>query len=243
MSAEENIKRIMELQKTLEPTQSNYLNQYLHNAPRWVLEAMQVVYKDKDAVFIDENATADNVYILAQGVVRAIDYRIQGVAYDYIWFYPIKVFGAMEVFFNIPQYMTTLMTETPCTMLIISKANYERWIWEDKNALRMEMESIGSYLLDQNRKDRVFLFLQGLDRILYVFAKNYEQKTRENRFIIDMNRQKLAEISGLSVKTVNRAIKKMEEDELIGRDGRKIVITVEQYSKIKSYLDTIIEHY
>ena len=243
MLAEDNINRIMELQKSLGPEQYNYLNQYLNNAPRWVLETMQIVQKDKNTVIIEENTPADYVYIMVQGVVRAIDYRIQGVAYDYMWFYPVKVFGAMEMFFNISKYMTTLMTVTPCTMLVISKSNYERWIWEDKNALRMEMESIGSYLLEQNRKDRIFLFLQGMDRILYMFMKNYEQRRDEDKLVLDMSRQELAEISGLSVKTVNRSIKKMEEDGFIGRKGRKIVITSNQYDKMESYFNSIVESY
>ena len=241
MSPEQNLNKIMDLQKKLDPSQQKYLNQYLNNAPRWVLETIQVVHKDKNTVFIEENGAADYVYILAEGVVRAIDYRIQGVAYDYIWFHAIKVFGAMEIFFNISQYRTTLMTVTPCTMLVISKSNYERWIWEDKNALRMEMESIGSYLLDQNRKDRVFLFLQGMDRILYIFVKNYEEGITKERCILNISRQELGERSGLSIKTVNRSIKKMEEDGLISRNGRKIVITEGQYHRMKSYLDTIVE--
>lgn len=241
MSAEDNLNRIMDLQKTLDASQQKYLNQYLNNAPRWVLETMKVVHKNKNTIFIEENGPADYVYILADGVVRAIDYRIQGVAYDYIWFHAVKVFGAMEVFFNISEYRTTLMTVTPCTMLVISKANYERWIWEDKNALRMEMESIGNYLLDQNRKDRVFLFLQGMDRILYIFVKNYEEGIRKDRCILNISRQELGERSGLSIKTVNRSIKKMEEDGFITRDGRKIVINEQQYHKMKTYLDSMVE--
>ena len=241
MSAEENISRVMELQKSLPSEQRKYLNDYLSNAPRWVLESMQVVYKRKHTVFIEENTPADYVYILAEGVVRAIDYRIQGVAYDYMWFYSIKVFGAMEDFFNIPSYMTTLSTVTDCTMLVISKANYERWIWNDKNAMHMEVESMGKYLLEQNRKDRVFLFLQGMDRIIYMFVKNYEQRNKNSTFILEMSRQELAERSGFSIKTVNRSVKRMEEDDFIGRDGRKIVISKEQYIKMKTYLEPIVD--
>ncbi len=240
MTAEENINRIMELQKSLNSSQYKYLNQYLNNAPRWVLEVMQVVHKDKNTVFIEENAAADNVYILTKGVVRAIDYRIQGVAYDYMWFHSVKVFGAMEMLFNLATYMTTLKTVTPCTMLVISRSNYERWIWEDKNALRMEMESIGSYMLEQNRKDRIFLFLQGMDRILFIFIKNYEQNNIEGDFILHMRRQELAEISGLSVKTVNRSIKKMEENGFIKRDGHKVIISAEQFNLMKDYIDSIV---
>ena len=107
MSLEENISRIMELQNNLPREQSEALNKLLSNAPRWVLESTQIVKKEKNTIFVEENTPADTVYILVDGTVRAIDYRIRGVVYDYMWFHAIKVFGSMEIFFEIPLYMTT----------------------------------------------------------------------------------------------------------------------------------------
>jgi len=241
MSEHENIHRIFELQKSLKSEHQAYLNRYLSNAPRWVLESIQVVTKDKQTVFIEENFPAENVYILTEGTVRAIDYRIQGVAYDYMWFHPINVFGAMEIFFNMPKYMTTLMTVTPCTFLVLSSSHYEKWIWGDKNALQMETISMGNYLLEQNRKGRVFLFLQGMDRIIYMFVEYYEQRSTEEKVTLDMSRQELAERSGLSMKTVNRAVKKIEECNYVSRVGRKIIISKAQYRKMKEYLEPIVD--
>ena len=194
-------------------------------------------------MFIEENTPVDFVYILLKGTVRAVDYRIKGVAYDYMWFQPGKTFGAMEVFYKIPLYMTTIMTVTDCTMLVMSKKNYERWIWDDKNALQMEIISTGNMLLDQNRTGRIFLFLQGMDRIIYFFVRNYNQQKQDNMAIFDISRQEIAERSGFSVKTVNRAVKKMEEEGYITKKGHKIIISEEQYLKMKSYLAPIVEEY
>ena len=241
MAKEDNINKILELQKELKEEHREYISKYLSNAPYWVLESMQVIHKPKRTVFIEENEPADNVYFLLDGMVRAIDYRIQGVAYDYMWFDPVNVFGAMEIFFHMPLYMTTLMTLTPCTMLVISKANYEKWIWDDKNALRMEINTMGNYLLEQNRIGRVYLFLQGIDRIMYLLVKNYEQEAQNDELIFDVTRQELAERSGFSIKTVNRAIKKIQEDKYISRMGRKILINREQYEQMKKYLDDIVK--
>ena len=112
---------------------SEYLNNYLSNAPYWLIESLCVVKKPKDKLIVEENAKADTIYILVDGTVRAVDYRIKGVAYDYMWFYAVEVFGSMELFFNIPKYMTTLKTVTDCTFLVLSREQYRRWIWDDKN--------------------------------------------------------------------------------------------------------------
>lgn len=220
---------------------SEYLNNYLSNAPYWLIESLCVVKKPKDKLIVEENAKADTIYILVDGTVRAVDYRIKGVAYDYMWFYAVEVFGSMELFFNIPKYMTTLKTVTDCTFLVLSREQYRRWIWDDKNALQLEVGSMGKYLLEQNRVGRVFLFLQGMDRILYMFVLEYESHKNRKSMVINASRQEIAERSGLSIKTVNRAVKKMEENGFIQRNGRKILISSEQYFKIKSYLDSIVD--
>ena len=193
---------------------SEYLNNYLSNAPYWLIESLCVVKKPKDKLIVEENAKADTIYILVDGTVRAVDYRIKGVAYDYMWFYAVEVFGSMELFFNIPKYMTTLKTVTDCTFLVLSREQYRRWIWDDKNALQLEVGSMGKYLLEQNRAGRVFLFLQGMDRILYMFVLEYESHKNRKSMVINASRQEIAERSGLSIKTVNRAVKKMEENKV-----------------------------
>ena len=243
MSVNGNITKLVGVQKELSPEMAEYIGKNLSNAPYWVLDSAQIVSKKKDTMFIEENTPVDFVYILLKGTVRAVDYRIKGVAYDYMWFQPGKNFGAMEIFYKIPLYMTTIMTVTDCTMLVMSKKNYERWIWDDKNALQMEIISTGNMLLDQNRTGRIFLFLQGMDRIIYFFVRNYNQQKQDNMAIFDISRQEIAERSGFSVKTVNRAVKKMEEEGYITKKGHKIIISEEQYLKMKSYLAPIVEEY
>ena len=176
-----------------------------------------------------------------EGSIRAVDYRVKGFAFDFMRLDGVNIFGSMECFFKISDYMTTLATTTPCTFLIISRKNYEKWIWDDKNALQMDIASMGAYLLEQTRVNRLFLFLQGTDRIIYMFAKSYEKSKSCGDYNLDMSRQELAERSGFSIKTVNRSVKKMEEDGFISRKGHKIIISKKQYQMMKEYLDDILD--
>ncbi|MGB8451940.1 MAG: Crp/Fnr family transcriptional regulator [Anaerocolumna sp.] len=241
MAGEDNINKIVTLQNSLTGEKKDYLNRYLDNSPLWFLESMQIVRKEKNSIFIEENAEVDNVYILIDGVVRAIDYRICGIVYDYMWFYSVKVFGAMEILLKMEKYKTTLRTVTECTMIVISKSKFEKWMLNDIHALHIEIESMGSYLLEQARKERVFLFLQGIDRIIYLFTQIYEQASEKNRCVLSLTRVELSERSGLSVKTINRSIKKMEENGYISRSGNKIIITSKHYLVMKEYLAPIVD--
>lgn len=238
---EGNVNKIVALQNSLPEEKRNYLTRYLSNSPLWFFESMQIIRKEKNSVFIEENMEVDNVYILVDGVVKAIDYRICGIVYDYTRFYSIKVFGAMEILLNMKKYRTTLQTVTECTLIVISKSTFEKWMLNDINALHMEIESIGTYLLEQSRKERVLLFLQGIDRIIYLFSQIYEQGGPKTQCVLNLTRLELSERSGLSVKTINRSVKKMEEDGYITRSGNKIVISNKQYLLMKEYLAPIVD--
>lgn len=241
MSGEDNLKKIVELQNSLTGEKQEYLNRYLQNSPLWFLESMHVVHKEKDSIFITENAEVDYVYILVDGIVKAIDYRICGIVYDYMWFYAVEVFGTMEILLNMKRYKTTLKTVTDCTMIVISKSKFKKWMLNDIQALHMEIETIGGNLLEQARKERVFLFLQGMDRIIYLFTQIFEKASEKNRCVLNLTRVELSERSGLSVKTINRSIKKMTEEGFISRDGNKIIITHKQYLTMKKYLAPIVD--
>ena len=73
-----------------------YLEKFLKNAPMWLLEEFHEVNISKDTEFVSENDPANTVYILLTGVVKATDIRVFPVVYDFIRFYPIEIFGAME---------------------------------------------------------------------------------------------------------------------------------------------------
>ncbi|WP_069999003.1 Crp/Fnr family transcriptional regulator [Cellulosilyticum sp. I15G10I2] len=239
--AESNIDKVVALKNHLRGKEKDYLNKYLANAPMWLLDSFQVVHMKKNNVFIKENREVDMVYILVEGIVKAIDYRIFGIAYDYMWFYPVKVFGSMEILLELEKYMTTLITVTPCKMLVVSKSKFEEWMRKDINTLLLETKTLGTYLLEQARKERVFLFVQGIDRVILLFMQLYEQMSENKRCVIKLTRQDIADCSGLSIKTINRSVKKMEEDGYIGRDGNRIIILEDQYLKMKHYISPIVE--
>lgn len=241
MAGEDNINKLVTLQNSLTGEKKDYINKYLDNSPLWFLESMQIVRKEKNSIFIEENEEVDNVYILVDGIVKAMDYRICGIVYDYMWFYAVKVFGAMEILLKMEKYKTTLKTVTDCTMVVISKNKFEKWMLNDINALQMEIQSMGSYLLEQARKERAFLFLQGIDRIIYLFTQIYEQHNEGKECLLRLTRVELSERSGLSVKTINRSIKKMVENGYINKIGNKIIISDKQYNKMKQYLAPILE--
>ena len=235
------VESILKVTEVLEAEKRDYLNRLFSNAPLWLIQSMNIRKYDKDKVFIFEDEPVDFVYILYDGIVRAVDHRIFGMEYDYIRFQGIKIFGSMEILLDIDAYRTTLSTVTPCSLFVMKKEDFRRWIEKDINALLMETKSMGTYMLEQSRKERIFLFLNGMDRLMIIFMEYYDNhQDSSGKAVLKLTRQELSDVSGMSVKTINRSVKKMEEEQFIGRDGNKIIVTKKQYNEMKDYINLMI---
>lgn len=210
-----------------------YLEQFLKNAPMWLLEEFQEVLLSKDTEFITENNSANTVYILLTGIVKATDLRVFPVVYDFIRFYPVEIFGAMEFLLGEETYKTTLITVTNCRFLKLSKDQFAKWVLNDINALKMFTASMTKYLLEQCRKERLFMFLQGEERVLLFLHDFYEKNHSDDHVIIDMTRNDLAKGTALSVRTVNRTVKELIQEGFLVKKGQKLILTFEKYKEIK----------
>ena len=75
---------------------------------------------------------------------------------------------------------------------------------------------------------------------MYLLIRKYEKYGNDGVYHIKVNQQNLANETGLVVKTVSRAIKKMEEEGMITRSQRFILINHDQYLRMKEYVDRLI---
>ena len=186
--------------KYLTKESHKYLEKFLKNAPRWLLEEFHEINMPKDIEFVTENDSANTVYILLTGIVKATDLRVFPVAYDFTRFYPVEIFG------------------------------------NDINAMKMFTESMARYLLDQCRKERLYLFLPGEERVLLFLSDFYEKNNMEAETVINMSRNDLAKGTALSVRTVNRTIKELIREGFLVKKGRKLILPFEKYKEIRTRL-------
>ena len=128
--------------------QSGCFRSYFQDAPETLLSTINVEKRNADRLLMEEHESADKVYILLSGTVRAIDYRVKGSAYEHARFAGMTILGAVECVFGVEKYMTTVVTVTPCTYLTMPRQLFENWIWQDLRRMRREMKRLSAYLLD-----------------------------------------------------------------------------------------------
>lgn len=220
--------------------QKKQFEDYFETAPNWVLDDCQVAELGKNDVLLRENTAVDTVYFVGKGAFKGIDFRVYGVEYDFMFINGVYALGAMEIILGLSFYQTTLVAVVPSVVVKIPRVTFEKWLTNDAKILRHEVKAFGNSLLEEVRNARLNLFLNGSDRLAMIFAKMYESEEKNGILKIPYTRQELSEISGLCVKTVNRAVKKFWDGGQIGRSGSKITINKEQYQSFKEMLKDIL---
>lgn len=214
--------------------------EYFRTAPIWLIDSFRIEKVKKGTVFTREGEPADTVFFIAGGTIAATDYRMYGMPYDYRRYNRVYAFGAMEILINEDKYMTTLRVASDCTIAMLPRAKYEKWLFSDINALRYETMRMGTDLLNESRDNRLFLFVQGPERLALLFVKRYEQYGKKGVLSIRRSRQNLADETGLCIKTISRGVKRFLEEGLITKEGNQIIIDKTQYEGLKKLVSSKI---
>lgn len=225
--------------KEIDSKRREQFYRYFKNAPQWLLECISVEKIEKGRIFIREGNPVDAIYFIGDGMIKATDYRVYGIQFDFILFTDVYAFGGMEVIMELDKYKTSMQTVTDCIVLKIPKSKFSQWMKTDIEALRYESKLMGEYLLEQARSVRTFLFLQGADRLMMLFMNRYKKFSVNGILKVQNDRQELSDYTGLSVKTITRSVKKLEEEGLVKKMGNQILIDRIQYSCMKEKMSEI----
>ena len=209
---------------------------YFRSAPLWLMEMFQVEELKSGDVFIREGDPADTIFFVGRGTIEATDYRVLGTLYDYMRFDKVYAFGGMEFIMELDSYMTTLRAVTDCTLVKLPRPQFEKWMYADMQALRYEAKLVCEYLNKEARHNRVLLFLEGADRLALLLVGRYEQYSTDGVLLLRESHQRLANESGLCVKSVNRGIQKFLDEGLISKEGTRIIVDRAQHQALRDFL-------
>lgn len=224
----------------LPPDKKEQVFAHFKTAPTWLLEHIHIVELPENTVFIREGQPATDIFVVASGTIKAIEYRVLGVQYDFIQFTKVYSMGGMEALMDLDNYRTTLKTIDPCIAIRIPRASFEKWVNSDVDAMKYEAKLMGEYLLEQGRLAREYMFLPGPERLAKLFVRKFEKYAKNGVLTIRENRQSLANETGFGIKTINRAVKSLADGGYITKKDRSIVITLEQYESLKRLIGMII---
>lgn len=230
----------MDVFNELPPKKREYMNLLFQNCSEEVKYYMTLMEVEADTTLIKAGERCNNIYIILSGKVTGIDWPINERAYSFKDFGPGDFFGEIECFADLLYYRISVVTVTKCRVLMIPAVFYMEWIHNDVEALYSRTKINIRRLITQTTDARRYLFLEAKERLVLYLVRKYEQRSLNSK-IVDMNlnqtRIQLAEEIGFSTKTLSRNIKILEEKGFIQVNKGKILITEDEYRRMKLYID------
>ena len=156
----------------------------------------------------------------------------------------IDFIGEVTILAEKPLTSVSIETLTECVVLMISREDFEMWIAQDIHFLRLVAGKVALklYRSSYNRGARLFYPPQFilLDYVLkYAAAQGIEEK---KQITVKKTRQDLYEECGVTVKTLNRTIKRLEEDGLVTMSHGKMTMSLEQYRLARKTVHHYVEY-
>lgn len=217
----------------IHPDKREEFSLYFKTAPDWLLDAVTVEEVKKGTTVFHEGERIDTIYFIGKGLAKVTDNNIHGMSYNHRLFTKMYAYGAMEVLMEVEEHCHTLQTLTDCLLVKVPENKFERWIHTDITALKQVSKLMGEYLFSQACSSRDFLFLQGANRLAWLFVDWHEKYAQNGILRISSVRQDLSDFTGICVRTVNRCLRKFINEGYISRKGSDIEINQKQYLLLK----------
>lgn len=183
----------------------------------------------------------DSFGIIVRGEHRVINEFENGNIYMIEKNEPIDFIGEVTILAGMEKTSVTIETLTETTVIYFSRKDFERWISEDIHFLRLVSQKVAYklYRSSYNRGARLF-YPPHFILLDYILKQVSAMEIERRKFVVlKKTRQELYEECGITVKTINRTIKKLKEDRVISLQKGKISMDLEQYHLAQK----VIHHY
>ena len=209
------------------------LETYIRYMPDELRDRCTIRTYPPGTIIHQKDAELDYFGIVCEGYHRVINEFENGNVFMIERNDPIDFVGEVAILAGKSRTSVTLETTTECTVLYFTRKDFEDWIAKDIHFLRLVSQKVAYklYRSSYNRGNRLFYPPQHL---LLAYILQYIEESHSS--IVKCTREEIHEETGISVKTLNRTIRKLKEEGLVGITKGKISMTEEQQQKAREYL-------
>lgn len=220
----------------------NYFEHFFQLKSHNFLNTSKIITIKPNERFVSTGEDLDNIWICISGTVKVMEEFESGETYIFTQFSAPEIFGEMEALAGIPKYRASLVTVTKSVFIVGSAKEYTQWLKEDVDILYERTQYLLKRVMDEGRSNRAYLLLSGIERIKLYIIDRCSHCQGEEVCVIQNTRQQIADETGYSVKTVNRVIKKLNEQELLRVKGQRILISKDQYERLLEGIDEKVKY-
>ena len=221
----------------LDRRQREFINKFFSQCPQTLSAGMMLKTYPANHTLINADDSCTYVYFLLRGRLQGIEEHAKNGPYNFTEIKAIDIVGDYELFTESAARIVTLTTLEESLFLILPATDYIAWIKKDANALFIRTQMVIRQLVAQSQFERHNFFLDNRTRLLHFLANEYGRINRAPEQVrLPHTRPEMADKLGCSVRTVNRAINQLLEENFISLDHGKIAMSYDQYLTAKAAL-------
>lgn len=193
---------------------------------------------EKGKLLVLKGNNIEYIYIHCQGKMQVKNEFENGFVYSFANIKPIAYIGAMEIMANKQIYSSTLQTTTECIILEMPKVDFKNWINTDHKLTLKVLNFVSSRMYEQSLKTGEVLAYPAICILTNYLINVFESQDKDVVFL-EKTREEIGSILGFSVRTINRNLKELKDENLITVNRKGISITKEQFDKLLNKLESI----
>ena len=211
---------------------------FIEKIPENIKDRCKLKKIEKGKLLVLKGNNIENIYIHFQGKMQVKNEFKNGFVYSFANIKPIAYIGAMEIMANKKTYSSTLQTTTECIILKMPKSDFKNWINIDQKFTLEVLHFVSKSMYEQSLKTGEVLAYPAICILTNYLINVFENEDKDVVFL-EKTREEIASILGFSVRTINRNLKELKDENLITVNRKGISITKEQFDKLINKLESI----
>ncbi|GKX30406.1 hypothetical protein SH1V18_28860 [Vallitalea longa] len=214
------------------------LKRMLDGMPVSIKERCRLKTYKSSSTILKKGEEIKFVNILCKGELNVINEFANGSIYIIDTNKAIDFIGEMEVLADEDKAIVTNEAKTDCVVLRISKNDFMKWIECDNYItliLAKRLATRSCHTSFYQGYSHYYPAVHMIKRFMIEYVKN--EINNNDMVYINKKRQEIADILGISVKTVGRNISKLKEQGLVTIKKGKIYINKKQYRDMVNTLE------
>lgn len=209
------------------------LHNLLKSIPDKELENITIKTLNPETIIIKKGAYPDQVFIVIEGVCSILKELNNGNIYNIYKIKGVDIIGFSEILNNKDAYIASVETRINTTVGIIPREVFLKWITQYNQftidillKVSSRLHTVVNTLTEFSTNSAYFNVISYL--IDYCHSYKDQGGLIGNYIKIEESRHKIAEKIGVNIRTVNRIVKELKEEDLIRIFKGKIYISETQ---------------
>lgn len=218
--------------------QDKNAKEFIKKIPNIIKDKYKIRIFEKSKIITLKGNNIEKIYISLVGKMQVKNEFENGFIYNFAEVESIAYIGVMEIMADEKKYSSTLQTSTECTMIEMKVDDFVSWIKQDQNLALDVLKFVSSSMYKQSLNNGEVLAYPAIYSLINYLIDTYENENEETVYI-KKSREEIGSILGFSIRTINRNLKILKEENLVCVDRKYISISSEQFEKLSNKLNSI----